>query len=218
MGNAVCADIHNSVIDERPGGINDLSFDELVVKFHSYSILNKESRVAAELVLQQQVHTATDFSSHINKVAVIFKQFKDSNQEKNEDTKLDLLSKIIEFLPNHLAAFDNWKIQPMEEKDRTFTLAVKYISKQAHNHVATIASSQYALAAAAKSSQSSVAMNSKSVPTPIEPCMVINGFQHYFCFAHEGLKQGSGWGTQDNTHPTSTCRFVKRNAEAKAKK
>jgi hypothetical protein len=32
-----------------------------VVKFHSFAVLNKEARLAAELVLQQQIHVASDF-------------------------------------------------------------------------------------------------------------------------------------------------------------
>ena len=61
MGPSACAEIHNSVLEERPGGLHDLSFDELVVKFHSFAVLNKEARLAAELVLQQQIHVASDF-------------------------------------------------------------------------------------------------------------------------------------------------------------
>ena len=149
---------------------------------------------------------------------MLFKQFHHFKQTKNEDTKLELLSRIIEFLPNHLAAFDTWKIQPMDEKDRSFTVAVKYISTQAQNHVATIASTQYALAAASKSGYSSGSTDCKSNSTPAEPSMIINGIQHHFCFAHEGLKPRTGWGTLESTHSTSTCRFIKRNIAAQVKK
>jgi hypothetical protein len=106
----------------------------------------------------------------------------------------------------------------IHEKDRNFTAAVKYISSQAQNHVATIASTQYALAAASKSGYSTGSTDSKSHSTPVEPSMIINGIKHHFCFAHEGLKPRTGWGPLESTHSTSTCRFIKRNIAAQVKK
>jgi len=208
MGPYVISEIHNSIIEELPGGINDLSFNELVDKFQMYSIMNKEARVAAELALQTQLHEATQFPEHINKLKVLFKQFDDANQAKNEDSKIEILAKSIEFLPNHLAAFNTWKIQLMEEEDRTFNNAALYVKTQAPNHAPTVGSAQYALVANSKASSTPVSTEQTS--TPSEPSSIIHGTIHYFCFCHEAIRPGSGWGTAASTHKTSQCRVIKK--------
>jgi hypothetical protein len=218
MGPSVRAEIHNSVIDVFSDGINDLSFGELIDKFETYSLMDKEARAAADIALQHQLHDGTEFISHMNKMSIIFKQFDDVNQSKSEDLKLDILAKTIEYLPNHISAFNTWKILLLDEDQRNFNVAVKYIRTQAPNHVSTVASAQYALAATAPPNPPSVSSGTKPI-APAEPSININGKTHYFCFCHESVKAGTGWGNPFTTHKTSECKLmIKAFAAFKASK